>query len=275
MVYLNLYIAHVQLILNCSGTCTVWPEFITGAFINSFCWSGSTKGLWGRETWVFAEKIMSRGLRACLRGQLYVSLCMSASSEAHCILSGQGCCLQVSAVGTWWGTPCSQNSCPVRPHMSCSCSEVIWKLAMFCSLSISSKKPPQSHWPQQYLSTSMKHSLELSHLMRPAGCFSQCSLFPQVSGQLKLLVMFLYVSASLSLPVYSGPLPDIYIQTLPKIIHVEEPHRGTFSAFPLTVLGISLSVFGQWPCTQGSRRTLSQVWPCREHKGNIDLTLLS
>lgn len=126
MVYLNLYIAHVQLILNCSGTCTVWPEFITGAFINSFLWSGCTKGLWGRETWVFAEKIMSRGLRACLRGQLYVSLCMSASSEAHCILSGQRCCLQVSAVGTWWGTPCSQNSCPVRQHVSCSSSEVAW-----------------------------------------------------------------------------------------------------------------------------------------------------
>lgn len=103
MAYLNLYIAHLQLTLNFLGISAVWPEFITRTFINSFCWSGCTKGLWGGETWVFAEKTMSRGLRACLTGQSYVSLYMSAISQAHSTLSDWGCCLQVSAVGSWWG----------------------------------------------------------------------------------------------------------------------------------------------------------------------------
>lgn len=154
---------------------------------------------------------MSRGLRTCLRGQLHVSLYMSAHSQAYCTLSGPGCCLQVSAVGE-----------VLSVLMSCEATHVLhlgqllwaglgWAESWSCSVlwvfpHNSSKKPSQSYRQQQYLSTPMPHSLELSDLKRPAECFLLCSLFPLDSGQLKFLVMFLYNIWKSSLSVYSGPL---------------------------------------------------------------------
>lgn len=134
----------------------------------------------------------------------------------------------------------------------------------------SSKKPSQSYRQQQNLSTPLPQSLELPDLMRPAGSFSLCSLFPQGSGQLKFLVVFLYnICKSIPLCLLwssthscSSSLPDVYMQTLPQIIHVEGQHRDFLCCtFPHTVLGISLSLFCQWSCTQGSRGTLTQLWP--------------
>lgn len=283
MVYLNLYIAHVQLILDCLGTDTVWPKFITGTFKNSFCWSGCRKGLWGRETWVFAEKIMSR---ACLRGQLDVALYMSvsslhtASSQAQnaackCLLWTPGelisvlvyseathvlCLGQLLWAGLGWAEswPCS----------------VVWVFPQNYSKTHPRTTDSSNTSPHTYAT-----ELEAFWLTRPAGRFSLCLLLPQGSAHLKFLVIFITKSANPSLPVYSSThpssssLPDVYLQTLPKIIHMEGTYRGIFSAvlFPSLFLAFQFLCFA----SDHAPRQTEGPWLMSAHVGSTQGTFCS
>lgn len=126
MVYLNLCIAHVQLILNCSGTGTVWPEFITGTFVNSFSWSGCTNRLWGQDMGPFRENNVQRTQSMSERtATCFIAHECQFPSTLHPLrprmLPASVCCGHLLRL--------SQFSCPVRPHMSCilgSCSELAW-----------------------------------------------------------------------------------------------------------------------------------------------------
>ena len=196
---------------NCLGTSTIWPEFITCAFINSFCWSGCTKGLWGGAKWVFAEKLISRGLRACLMQGSHVF--HHTGGEPHpkhqfpgplCprsprTLSAGVCCRQLARC-SWSPGPVRSWECCVLGGCSGRWASLGW--AESCPLSAfqafpsnSSKKLSQSYRQQQCYTTRMPRSLELSGLMRLSKMFAAAlTLSPKAPGSWNSLVlgMFLY-----------------------------------------------------------------------------------
>lgn len=273
MVYLNLYIAHVQLILNCLGTGTVWPEFITGAFINSFCWFGCTKRLWGRETWVSAEKLMSRGLRAWQDSHLFHRTWVQApehtappqaqDAACECLLWAAGEVLSVPM--SWEATHVLH---PGQLLGRLSWPGMSWKLAMFCSLSVPTQLQqkatpelqrtaiPQHIWATEpgafwFNETSRMFVTvhTLSPRLRPAEIPCRVSLqYLQILPSLSTLVLYSFFLLLLCLMF-------IYTHSLRSSMWSD----FLYCTFLLSLSGILLSVFCQWSCTQGSRRSLTQV----------------